>query len=295
MRVKKDQEISVIIPTFNSVKTLRTCIKSIQKQTLPPREVIVVDNASSDDTSNVVKKEFPAIKIFTLSENRGVTGGRNKGIREASSSSNYLFFFDHDMVADVNMLKELVKVAQSDSDIGIVTPKIYYLSDQKRIWSAGTGINLWTGQVLFRNGNEEGQFEKDEEVQVAPAAILVKKEVINKIGGFDDVFISSWEDTDFSYRAKQNGFKVFYSSKALAYHDLSFDPRNEAERLLTRYPYFIGRNRILFMRRYAYSFPIFLLFLPFYGLYYLALSLKYGKLKGYISFLRGTFDGLAGK
>ena len=84
------------------------------------------------------------------------------------------------MVADKGMLEELVKVSESDNEVGIVTPKIYYSDDKDRIWSAGTGMNLWTGQVLFRGGKDMGQFDVSEEVQVAPAAMLVKRKVLDK-------------------------------------------------------------------------------------------------------------------
>ena len=75
----KNNKISVVIPTYNSWETLKECISSIQKQTLKQFEIIVVDNASSDGTSQKAKVMFPEIKLITLTTNTGVTGGRNKG------------------------------------------------------------------------------------------------------------------------------------------------------------------------------------------------------------------------
>ena len=284
------KKISVVIPTFNSWKTLKPCIESIKNQILKPVEIIIIDNASTDGTSAKVRKIFPKIKLITLGENTGVTGGRNRGIKEASKKSDYIFFFDHDMVAKTRMLKELVCVAESHNDIGIVTPKIYYLSDKKRIWAAGTGVNLWTGQVLFRGGKDVGQYGEIEEVQVAPAAMLVKKKVINRIGGFDDKIFAVWEDTDFSFRASKNGYKIMYAPEAVAYHDLSTNPDDEADRLLGR-AYYLGRNRIYFMKDFGECFPLFLLFLPVYFFHYLKLAIGRKNMGGWFSFIKGTIDG----
>lgn len=291
MEKNDPRNISVIIPTYNSWVTLKDCIASIQKQTLRPYEVIVVDNASSDGTSDKVKKKFPNVRLITLKKNTGVTGGRNMGIKLANPSSDYLFFFDHDMVAEKDMLKELLKVAETNPRIGIVTPKIYYFGNKKRIWSAGTGINLWTGQVLFRGGDDVGQYEKVEEVQVAPAAILVKKELIKKIKSFDDTYFATYEDTDFCFRARKEGFKTFYASKALAYHKISWDPKDDADRVLSR-AYWVGRNRIIFMKKFSKNFAVFTLFIPLFIGYYLLLSISTNRFKDGFNFLLGTFAGL---
>lgn len=286
-------KISVVIPTYNGRKILKDCLRSILNQSLRPTEIIVIDNASSDNTFKNVKRNYPSVKLIRLSTNMGVTGGRNAGIKLADKGTNYFLFFDHDMVADKEMIEELVKTSKSSKKIGIVTPKIYYLSDKKRTWAAGTGINLWTGQVLFRGGKDIGQFDEMEEVQVAPAAMLVKKEVIKGIKGFDDRYFATYEDTDFCFRAKKVGFTTFYAPKAIAYHDLSIDPKDEAKRLLDR-AYWVGRNRVLFMRDFGESFFVFLLFLPVYMLYYLNLAIKYKRAKDWINFIHGTLDGILG-
>ena len=290
--MKNQPAVSVIIPTFNSWKTLKECIKSIERQSLKPYEIIIVDNGSADFTSQKTKVLFPNVKLITLEKNSGVTGGRNKGIEAASSDSQYLLFFDHDMIANKNMLKELIKISDIDKNIGIVTPKIFYWEDRKRIWSAGTGINLLTGQVLFRGGKDKGQFEQDIEVQVAPAVLLVKKEVINKLKLFDNRYFATYEDTDFCFRAKKFGFKVFYSHLAIAFHKIPPDPRQEAIRLLSRV-YWVGRNRILFMKDFGNNFYIFVfVFLPVFIIYYLRLALLHRNFSAWIKLLNGTISGL---
>ncbi len=285
-----NKRVSVIIPTYNSYKTLLGCISSLLSQSLKPSEIIVVDNNSSDKTSEIVKKEYPKIKLITLNKNMGVSGGRNAGIKKVSEKSDLILFFDHDMVAEKKMIENLVEVISSDLKIGITTPKIYYFSDKKNIWSAGTGINLWTGQIIFRGGIDNGQYENVEEVQVAPAAILIRKDVLTKIKGFDEIYFATYEDTDFCFRAKSKGFSTFYVNRAIAYHKLPLEKSGESERLLKRL-YWVGRNRVIFMSKFSKSFFVFVCFLPVYFIYYLVLSLKYGKIGDYRNFIRGTIDG----
>ncbi len=282
-------KISVIIPTHNAAAFIEDCLASIFTQTFPPFEVIVVDNASIDETPTLIAQKFPKAKVIRLKKNTGVTGGRNTGIKK--TRGEFLFFFDHDMVAEPDMISELVKVAKSNPKIGIVTPKIYYWEDKKRIWAAGTGINLWTGQIVFRGGKDAGQYDKIEEVQVAPAAIFVKRKILDKIGGFDDVYFATYEDTDFCFRAKEAGFKIVYAPKAVAYHKIPGDYKSSMERLLSR-AYFIGRNRIIFMKRYGKNFLVFLLFLPVFAVYYAFLALRFQKLGDFLDFCRGTTEGL---
>lgn len=285
-----NSKISVVVPTYNSWSTLKLCINSLQKQNLRPSEIIVVDNASIDGTSKYLKKYYPKVRVITLSKNLGVTGGRNTGVKFADKSSKYIFFFDHDMVAKNDLLKNLVSTANLDKKIGIVTPKIYYWTDKKRIWSAGTGMNLWTGQVLFRGGRDVGQYKLEDEVQVAPAAMLVKIEVLRKIKGFDPLYFAVYEDTDFCFRAKRKGYKTYYSPKAIAYHMLSTDPKDEIDRLLSR-SYWVGRNRVIFMKRFGKSKIVFLMFLPVFVLYYFSKSITNNRIFDGFKFIQGTIAG----
>ena len=282
--------VSVVIPTYNLVNNLLEAIDSIRKQDYSPIEIIVVDNGSTDGTSKKIRESYSEVKLITHKKNLGVTGGRNSGLKEANGK--YILFFDHDMIADKEMISELVRVAESDREVGIVTGKIYCWDNKKKIWSAGTDVNLITGQVFFRTGEDKGQYDCIEEIQVAPAVILVKKEVIKKIGGFDDVFFANWEDTDFCFRARKAGFKIFYTPKAIAYHKITLDPVESMNRLLSR-AYYIARNRIIFMRRHSKYFRLFLLFLPIYIAYYTYLSLCFGRIDGIENFLKGTFSGLS--
>lgn len=282
-------KVSVVIPTFNRGIMLEQTLKSVLNQTIKPAEIIVVDNASTTQVNDFSNNQ--RIKYIKLKKNIGVTGGRNFGIKKTSIKSDYILFLDHDIVCQKDMLEKLLEVFALKRDIGVVTPKIYYLQDKKRIWSAGTKINLWSGQILFRGGIDKGQFDQIEEVQVSPAVMLVKKTLVKRINGFDDKYFATYEDTAFCFKVIKSGFKVFYQPKAICYHDLPVDKKIESERLLKRL-YWVGRNRVLFMRDYGRSLVVFSLFLPIFFVYYLYLSVRYGTIKDYFEFVHGNIDGI---
>ncbi len=287
--------ISVVIPTYNSKNKVIKAVKSLLNQTIDLLEIIVVDNGSSDQTSTKLQLVFgKKIKLIKLQENQGVTGGRNEGVKHLSAKSKMVLFFDHDMIADKKMVEELSKVFETEKKVGIITPKIYYLSDKNIIWSAGTGINLLTGQVLFRGGVDKGQYDLLEPVQVAPAVMLVKADVMKKLKGFDNKYFATFEDTDFCFRANKIGYKTVYAPTAIAFHDLPLDKVGESKRLVKRM-YWVGRNRILFMKDFGQFWPIFLLFLIPLSAYYLLLCLKYGSITDYWQFIKGTINGFLNK
>jgi GT2 family glycosyltransferase len=210
-------------------------------------------------------------------------------LEKVSSQSDAILFIDHDMIADSSMVEELMKGFDYSSQIGITTPKIFYKRPKNIIWSAGTGMNLWTGQVLFRGGKDRGQFNQPIEVPVAPAVLLVKKSLMKKIKAFDPIYFATYEDTDFCFKAKKLGYRTYYVPSAKAYHDLPFD-QIDAQKRLTNRLYFIARNRIIFLRRYGQftSVPLSLIF----SVYYLYLAIKYHKMGEFLNYIKGTIDGL---
>ncbi len=288
-----ENKIITIIPTYNQKEAACEAIDSILNQTVKSAKLIVIDNASTDGTFNLLTQKYSSNRLMQLVQlptNTGVVGGRNEGIKQASDY-DYLLFFDHDMVAEPTMLEELLKTAESDPSIGIVTPKIFYWENKKIIWSAGTDINLTTGQNLFRGGEDVGQYDQVVQVGVAPAVLLTRQEIIEKVGIFDPIYYHSYEDTDYCTRVKKAGYKTYYTPKAVAYHKIPYDLDRANIRLL-QLTKLLARNRIIFMRKYSPHFMVFLIFLPLFFLYYSKLAIKYHKYSGVGDFLKGVGEGL---
>lgn len=289
MKLEKHPKVSAIIPTYNLKEVLLECIKSVVDQDYPNIEIIVVDNGSVDGTSKAVKKQFSQVNLIRKPKNLGVTGGANAGIKKATG--DYVWLVDHDNILKSDMLSEMIKLAESNPKIGIVVPKIYYWERKDIIWAAGTGMNLLTGENIFRGGKDVGQYERIEEVQIAPANFLVKKEVIEKIGMYDDIFFISYEDADFSLRVKKAGYKIIYTPKAVCYHKIPFlDKETSKKRWLSR-AYWAARNKIIFMRKHARCFPLFVLLYPVWFCIYTYQAVRYKNPKALRDFYRGMKDG----
>lgn len=283
------KRVSVIIPTYNLKDKVLLCIKSVYAQTYKNIELILVDNASTDGTSQAISEQFPKTIVIRNEENLFVTGAVNKGYKKATGE--YILLVDHDNILKEDLIEQLVNLIESDEEIGITVGKIYYDEDKTLIWAAGTSINLFTGQIFFRTGRDIGQYEKVEEVQVAPANFLVRREVLEKDRVYDPVYILSYEDTDLSFRARKAGYKVMYTPKAISYHMIPVNDIDSSKRLLSR-AYWVGRNRVIFMRKWGH-FYIFLIFLVGLSLFYFYLSLKYKDLKNFINYLKGIKEGLS--
>lgn len=282
------KKVSIIIPTYNQRKDVLDCISSIYKQSYKNIEIIVIDNASADNTADAIEKKFPKVILLRNKSNEGVTGAANKGVKKATG--DYVCFVDHDMILEGNYIKELVDVLESDKKIGEVVGKILYDEDHGQIWAAGTAINLYTGQIFFRGGKDRGQYDKAEEIQVTPANFMLRKSFIDRFGAYDPIYIIGYEDTDLSFRVRKEGFKVLYVPDAVACHRIPLKDEDAGRRLLSR-SYWIGRNRIIFMKRWG-NFGVFVFFVPIFSLYYLFLALRYQRLGSFISYLLGIWKGL---
>lgn len=287
MATAKQPGVSAVIPSFNDKEKVFTLLKSLKKSTYPNLEVIVIVNGSID-TLTQGKKKYQWVKWLDAGrENIGQTGCYNLGFA-AAKKQNHILYIDSDVVADKDMVTKLVKTAESNPDIGIVTPMILYLSDKNWVNQAGATVNLITGRVRIGWGAKK-DFLAAKEVQNSGTVLLIKREVIEKIGGLTNWFMC-YLDPDYCLRAKKAGFITWYEPAAKAYHDQSKDSDIWRPRVLTR-AYLLGRNRVLFMRKHGnmLTFPV---FLPLILGYYLLESIKYKQPKKIFELTWGTIVGL---
>jgi len=285
--------VSIVIPTYNRKNDVLECLGSLKKLDYPNYEIIVVDNNSTDGTSEAIEQDFPDVKILQSRSNLGVTGGRNLGARHAKG--DFVLFLDNDMIVEENCVTELVKAMQTDQRIGAVGPIIYYYDDPERVWAAGTSISLVTGKVSFNLSKSinKGQFTDAMSVEVLPAIALVRKSLLKSVGLFDDTFFAVYEDTDFCFRIREAGYRLLCISATRAWHKVSSDERKSIEGVMNR-AYLVSRNRIIFMKKHSKNFPAFVvLFLPIYLIYYTLYVFCLNRVGWSKSFLKGAVSGIA--
>jgi GT2 family glycosyltransferase len=250
--------ISVIVVNWNRRDLLRACLLSLDRQTFPEFEVIVVDNGSIDGSATMIQKEFPAVRLIRNSENRGFCAANNQGV--AAAGGELIALINNDAEAEPFWLAALAQVFSGESRIGMAASKILVYGDPARIDKAGHLIYP-DGQNRGRGTGETdyGQYDRQQETLWPDGcAAMYRKEMLQQIGGFDEDFFAYGDDAELGLRARIAGWRCIYVPTAVVRH-------RRASTLGLKSPLrleLIERNRILLAVK---LFPVRLLLLnPFY-------------------------------
>ena len=212
----------VIIVNWNGKEVLQKCLSSFFTYTAVSEcKVVVVDNASTDSSVDVVQEKFPQVKLIKNAENAGFSKANNQGIRFAlENGAEHILLLNNDVeITNEGWLNEFSNVLDSNPKIGVVGCKLLY-SDGS-IQHAGGVIRLRVPYHKGEGAKDTGQYDKVEFVDyVTGAALMIKSEVIRRIGLLDEGFTPLYyEDTDWCVRARLYGYKVAYTPKpALIHH-----------------------------------------------------------------------------
>lgn len=220
---QKFMDLSIIILSFNTRKILVSCLESIFKHTKNiSYEVIVVDNASIDDSVSHVKSHFPKVKLIKNKDNLGFSGGNNVGIKNAKG--RYILFLNSDTQVVENALFDLVKFLDKNKNVGAIGPKLIN-NDGSIQPSAGKFPTLpVVFLMLFQEhfgGNQlvRGSFDNLREVDwVMGAALMVRHDVLEKVGLFDEEIFMYYDEVELCYRIKKAGFPIYYYPKPEIVH-----------------------------------------------------------------------------
>lgn len=290
---------SIIIVTYNREKIVLDCLKSVMNLDYKNTEIILVDNASSDQTVNRVKKEYPLVKVIRNKTNLGLNTAKNLG--QKHSKGEYILFLDSDTYVHKKMLSAMLKLAESSKKIGIICPKMYYFKPKDVIWYAGSSVNLLTSQTKNWgcNQKDKGQFDQVYQTQFAPTAYLASRELVDKLKGHSGSLFMSYGDTDYGFRAKNLGFQIVFCPQAKLWHKITMQDNTNTIRSLgynaRMRAYYFARNRVIFMKKHApkLNFFIFLIiFFPAFTLYISAKIIAYRGWKFLLPHWQGSWDGL---
>ena len=211
--------VEVVIVAFNSREIIGDAIQSILDQDYPSLKCTVVDNASSDGTAEYIKDRFELVEVVSSPKNLGFAGGNNLAF--ARSTAKYLVLFNQDAVARRNFVQELVRVAERDSDVAAVGAKMLMMRCPTILNSTGIVINEGGFAVDRQIG------EKDEDVSPIPVRVfgacggaqLLRRSIVEEVGGFDEAFFMYLEDVDLSWRIRLAGKEILYAPMAVVHHD----------------------------------------------------------------------------
>ena len=243
------KNVHIIVLNWNGKDDTIECLKSLQQINYDNYKIIVIDNGSEDSSVFEIKKNFPEIKIIENKKNLGFAGGNNIGMKYAvENKADYILLINNDTTVDKDFLLELVEAGELDKKIGAVGSKIYFHSEPNRIWFAGGKVN-WLknkGTHLGLNQIDDGQYNEISEVDyLTGCCLLIKREVIEKIGVLAEDYFLYYEDTDFSARVKNAGYKIMYVPKSKIYHKISRSTKPGSP----SYIYYHVRNGLVMAKR----------------------------------------------
>jgi GT2 family glycosyltransferase len=207
-------DVSVIVLNHNGRPWLERCLLALAAQTAPSIEVILVDNASGDDSARFVETRFPWVRVVALDRNFGFAGGNNAGARHATSP--LLAFLNNDTEADPGWVGCLKTALDTHPEAGLATSRVVYLHE---IDSAGDGYTRSGGG--FKRGHGQptlGFADAGEVFGACGAAFGIRRALFEQLGGFDEDFFLVYEDVDLSYRAQLLDYRVLYVPDALVCH-----------------------------------------------------------------------------
>jgi len=229
--------IAIVIVAHNSRDDLFESISSIIKNDFQNYKIIVVDNASTDGTYDLVKKRFRKIELIK-NKNTGYAGGNNLGIKRAIKlKSDYILVLNPDTILDKNCLRSLDESKQEDT---IIQPLIL-LDKTRLVNTTGSYLNFLGFSYCNNYKKPANQFHKKQEIALASgAASLISVKILKKIGLFDEDFFMYHEDIDLFWRARANGYKILFVPEAKVFHKYSFS-KNKNKMYLSE------RNRLVFL------------------------------------------------
>lgn len=227
MNQQQTISVSIILVNYNGAEILLDCLNSIQKFIdIPNYEIILVDNASSDGSVELVAANYPHIRLVKEIENRGFGAGNNIGAKFATGE--FLFLLNTDTVLISNILPHLIQLMQADSQVGIIGPKLLNPDGSLQISvSPALGIK---GEYEARQRHQayqnvsqqsliEQKFQEIQEVDiVVGAAFFIRSSLFHDLGGFDEKFFMYFEESDLCQRAQYRGYKIIYTPDVSLIH-----------------------------------------------------------------------------
>jgi GT2 family glycosyltransferase len=257
--------LSIVITTRNRIEDLFRCIESIKKSELKNLkwELIIVDDNSSDKTGKLSIKDLniKVGRIIHCQSQQMMVKARNIGAMAARGK--YILFIDDDNIVDKEMINRLVKCADENNTIGVIGPRMFYYPSKKEYMSYQS-FNFYTGRTYGKV--VDGQVGIIDSMGV-PNVFLIRKEVFEECGYFDEKLIQTYSESDFSFRINKFGWRSGICQEAITYHNCSPLERYTPRMLgggggFTQKAYCLIRNRMIIVKRYGNLFQkIFFLFI----------------------------------
>ena len=212
--------VSVIIPNWNGALHLPTCLAALRGQTFCDFEILVADNASHDNSLEILARDYAEVRVIRLDHNTGFTGACNAGLREGRGE--ILVLLNNDTEAAPDWLAEIVAAFGRHPEAGVIASKML-LFDRRNILHTAGDVFKTDGTPGNRGvwQADEGQFAEGPVFSANGGSAAYRRAMLDQIGLLDEDFFFSCEDVDLAWRAQLLGWQVIYAPRAVVYHKLA--------------------------------------------------------------------------
>ena len=242
-------KVVVLIVVWNGIKDTLECLESLKGDLYKNKEIIIVDNGSTDNSCGVIRSAGFDVKIIRSELNLGFTGGNNLGLREAKKcGARYVFLLNNDTTLEPEALSKLLEAAELQPAAGILSPVIHYYDTPAEIWFAGATLRINVGEALHDLSLQPGRLSNPYySPWVSGCAMLVRMVAVDQVGNFDERFYLNWEDVDWCVRMRDEGWDIGVVPSARIYHKVG----RSQWKLHGRSCYYSVRNSLLFSAKHA--------------------------------------------
>jgi GT2 family glycosyltransferase len=241
-------EVAVIVLNWNGKDDTLVCLKSIRAQENIVVHLMVVDNASDDDSVSAIEKYFPEAEVIETGANLGYAGGNNVGLKRALERGfEYIFVLNNDTLLDPDCLSTLVTDLNTHPEAAAVGPKTFFMDSPTTICFAGGVLSPEGAPAHVGMGQLDGpQFLSCDTEWLTGCAILFRSQALKEIGLFESKFFLLFEDLDWSVRARKLGYKLRFAADAKLWHKAS---ASFGKTFSPLYWYYYSRNNLLWIER----------------------------------------------
>jgi GT2 family glycosyltransferase len=273
--------VSIIILNFNRYQDALECLRSLTFQTHKNFEILIVDNGSKSNLFLKLKegveyfKNYLKIKLIRSELNLYFGAGNNKAIK--ISNGDYICLLNADTEVEPDFIEKMVRFLESNPQAGMISPKIRLYKEKEYIWNAGNTIDFTRPGVAQNKGYliHDPDNTKYNQIEVtdfaAGTALFVRKKYLEKIGLIDEIYFMYWEDPDWNFRAKMEGFESYFVPTTTVYHKIPIKQELNYKRQVFN-NFFFRRNIQIFVWKFAPIRYLLIFYIKF--IYYSAIEIK---------------------
>ncbi len=225
--------VYIVVLNWNGYDDTHECLLSLRTVAYGNYRVLVVDNASQDDSPARLQRDHPELELVQCPANHGIATGYNYGIQAAlARGADYVVVMNNDVVVDPAYIAAMLDVQRRWNDCGVVMPKIYYYNEPDVIWSAG-GYLRWRwlpGNIIMRGKRRDSpRYQHEQPLEFAPSCcLLLTRDVCQQVA-FDEAYFFYYDDWDFCVQARQAGYQLVFAPAAKLWHKVSRSTQNSVK------------------------------------------------------------------